>query len=189
MLIGEIVEGDLLDGFVGASIGLIVDAQPPFLLHRLALVVEVVLDDRQRAHAIGLEKQRRVELVRRHGFEVQRPLLVGRAVDRAAVADDGEQVLAGADVLGALEHHVLEQVGEAGASDALVARADVVGDGDGEYRRRVVLRDDHAQPVLQPRVGELDGRSRDGADGCGTHRDDDGEHSGCRRARHGALKK
>jgi hypothetical protein len=32
----------------------------------------------------------------------------------------------GTDVLGPLEHHVLEQVREAGAALALVARADVV---------------------------------------------------------------
>ena len=65
-------------------------------------------------------------------------------------------MLAGTDVLGALEHHVLEQVGEPGAPFALVARADVVVHRDREHGGGVVLRDDHAQPVLEARVGELD---------------------------------
>ena len=65
-------------------------------------------------------------------------------------------MLAGADVRGSLEHHVLEEMREAGAALALVARADVVVDGDGEDGRRVILGDDHAQAVLQLGVGELD---------------------------------
>ncbi len=64
-------------------------------------------------------------------------------------------MLALADVLGALEHHVLEEVGESGSSLSLVARADVVVDGDREDRRGVVLGDDDAQPVGERGVGEL----------------------------------
>ena len=56
-------------------------------------------------------------------------------------------MLARPDVLGALEHHVLEQVREAGAPLALVARADVVDDGDREHRRDVILGDDQPQAV------------------------------------------
>ena len=65
-------------------------------------------------------------------------------------------MLARADVLGPLEHHVLEQMREPGAPLALVARADVVVDDDREHRRGVILRDDHAQAVLELGVGELD---------------------------------
>ena len=67
-------------------------------------------------------------------------------------------MLAGADVLGALEHHVLEQVGEAGAALALVARAGVVGDGDRVQRSVVILGDDDAQAVGQARIGEFQWR-------------------------------
>jgi hypothetical protein len=82
--------------------------------------------------------------------------LVGRAVHRPAVGKDEVRVLSGTDVGGALEHHVLEEVREAGAALALIARADVVIDRDGEDRRRVIFRDDHAQPVFELRVSELD---------------------------------
>ena len=58
-------------------------------------------------------------------------------------------MLALADVLRALKHHVFEEVREAGAAFFFVARADVVGDGDGISGRAVVLGKDHAQPVVE----------------------------------------
>jgi len=41
-------------------------------------------------------------------------------------------------VLGALEHHVLEEVGEAGAAGFLGARSDAVDDIDGDHGNGVV---------------------------------------------------
>ena len=49
---------------------------------------------------------------------------------RAAGLRDDLEVLLVADVLRALEHHVLEEVREAGLADFLAGRADVVGDID-----------------------------------------------------------
>jgi hypothetical protein len=43
-----------------------------------------------------------------------------------------------ADMLGALEHHVLEEVGEAGAAGALIERPDVIPEIDGDEREAVV---------------------------------------------------
>ena len=65
-------------------------------------------------------------------------------------------MLAGADVLGPLEHHVLEEVREPGPPLAFVARTDVVVHDDREDGRGPILRDDDAEPVLQPCVRELD---------------------------------
>jgi hypothetical protein len=50
---------------------------------------------------------------------------------------------------------VLEQVGEARAALALIARANLITDRDGIKRGEVVLGHDHAQPVVEPGVGEL----------------------------------
>ena len=61
------------------------------------------------------------------------------------------RVRLGLDVLRALEHHVLEQVREAGAARPLVLRADVVPDRHVHDRRRVILGEDHPQPVRQRR--------------------------------------
>ena len=63
-----------------------------------------------------------------------------------------------ADVPGALEHHVLEQVGEAGLALDLVLGADVVPEVDGDDGREPVDRDDQAQPVGEALVGERHGR-------------------------------
>ena len=162
VLVGGIVERELVHRFVGAAVRLVVASLAALFLDGVALVVEVLLDDGERAHAVGFEEHRRLELIGRHRLVVERALLVRGAVHRAAVAEDGVEMLAGADVLRALEHHVLEEMREAGAAGALVARADVVDDGDREDRRDVILGDDHAQAVLQLRVGELDRGQRDG---------------------------
>ena len=155
VLVGEVLERELVADLERAAVGLVVDAEPPLFLHGVALVVEVRLGDVERPHAVGLEEEREIELVGGQDLVVERPILVGRPVHRAAVGEDEMRVLAGADVRGALEHHVLEEVREPGAALALVARADVVVDRDGEDRRRVIFRDDHAQPVLELGVGEL----------------------------------
>ena len=132
--------------------------EPAFFLHGVALVVEVVLGDRERLHAIGFEEDAEVELVGRQRLVIQRAILVGRAVHRAAVDEHLHEVLAGADVLGSLEHHVLEEMREPGAALALVLRADEVVHDDRIDRRVVILGDDHAQAVGQLGFGELDRR-------------------------------
>ena len=58
----------------------------------------------------------------------------------------------------ALEHHVLEEVGEAGLARDLVLRADVVPDVDRDDGREVVLGDDQAEAVGEALVGEGHGR-------------------------------
>jgi hypothetical protein len=67
---------------------------------------------------------------------------------------------------------VLEEVGEAGASLALVARADVVLDDDGVDRRGMILGNDHAQSVLETDVGELDLADRRGGHAQRSHEAD-----------------
>ena len=74
-----------------------------------------LLRDGQPAHAVGLEPQRELELVRRQDLVVVRAIAVGRAVEAAAAIGDEPEMLALGGVLTALEHHVLEQVREAGS--------------------------------------------------------------------------
>ena len=54
-----------------------------------------------------------------------------------------------ADVLGAFEHHVLEEVCEAGAPGALVQRTDVIPEVDGDQRQPVILMRDDREPIGQ----------------------------------------
>jgi hypothetical protein len=65
-------------------------------------------------------------------------------------------VLGLADMGRALEHDVLEEVGEARMPRLLVLGADVVPEVHRHHRREVVLRDDQAEAVGQAFIGELD---------------------------------
>ena len=129
------------------------------VLDDLTLVVEVLLAERveQRSHPVGLEPQRELELVRGKRLEVVRPVEPGRAVHRPAGGLDERDVLGLADVRRALEHHVLEEVREAGLARLLVLRSDVVPDVDRHDRRQVVLGDDQAEAVREALVGEGNG--------------------------------
>ena len=78
-----------------------------------------------------------------------RRVLVGVGVGLAADRRDDRGVLLGLDVLRALEHHVLEEMREAGAARLLVLRADVIPELDVHDRRRLVLVQDDDQAVGQ----------------------------------------
>ena len=60
------------------------------------------------------------------------------------------------DVARALEHHVLEQVGEARLARHFVLGADVVPEVHGDDRREMVLGDDDPQAVGETLVAERD---------------------------------
>jgi hypothetical protein len=160
MLIGEVRVEQLVEVLVRQAVRLIVDAQATLFLDGLPLVVQLVLRDVERAHAIGFEEQRQLELVRRQHLEIERQVDAGRPVHRAAVGEHLVEVLAVADVLRALEHHVLEQVREARQSLALVARPDVVRDVQGDHGHAVILHELHAQTVVERRLGEIDAHPR-----------------------------
>ncbi len=54
------------------------------------------------------------------------------------------------DILGALEHHVLEEVSEASQPRPLVGRPHVIPDVDRNQGQPVILVEDHLQAVRQP---------------------------------------
>ena len=136
---------------VPRPVGLVVDAPAALVLDHVALVVELLLGHRrqQRRHAVGLEPQRQLELVPGERLEVVRSVEPGRGVERAAGRLHQAEVLALGHVRRALEHHVLEEVGEAGLARLLVLAADVVPEVDGDERRPRVTREDDTQPVVE----------------------------------------
>ena len=95
---------------------LVVDAQAPLFLDHLALVLERRLVDAQRRHAIGFHPQHQRQILRRHRLPEHRRVVVRVGVALPADARQHRRVLFGIDVLRALEHHVLEQMGEPGPS-------------------------------------------------------------------------
>jgi hypothetical protein len=106
----------VVDDLVQPSVRLVLDAHPPLFLDHLTLAAERRIVDAQRRHAIGFEPQRQRQVLRRQRLPEHR-LVFGRVgVAAAADAGDDRRVRLGLDVLRALEHHVLEQMREAGAA-------------------------------------------------------------------------
>lgn len=130
-------------------VGDVVVALPLLLLHHVALVVEVLLVDRveQVPVPVGLHPQRELVGALGHRLEVVGAVEPGRRVEPAPLGHEPGEVLAAGDVARALEHQVLEEVGEAGAARRLVPRAHVDPEVDGHVGHAGVRGDDDAQPV------------------------------------------
>src|SRR5690606_34454311 len=155
-----------VDQVVGLAVGLVL-ALALLVLDHAALLVQHLLVDRaeQVAHAVGLHPQRQVQRGGGHVLEVVGAVQPGGAV-HVGGADQLErlEVLA-AVVLRAVEHQVLEQVGEAAAAGRFVLAADVVPDVHRHDRRLAVGVHHHAQAIGQ---GELLVRDQHLAAGRGT---------------------
>ncbi len=125
------------------------DVDLDLVLHDALLVREVLLRDREAAHAVGLGPERGLERVRGHDLEVVREVEARRAVQDAAVRLDELDELHLPEVLRALEHEVLEEVGEAGPVARLDPEPDVVVDGHDRRGGGVVGRQDHLEAVRE----------------------------------------
>ena len=140
-----------LHPLIPVAVRLVVDRPAPLVLHHLALVVELLLGHRrqQAGQPVGLEPQGQLQLVAGQRLEVVGAVEPGRCVEGAAGSLHERHVLALLDVQRPLEHHVLEQVGEAGLARLLVPAAHVVPQVYGHDRGTVVRRQEDAQTVFQ----------------------------------------
>jgi hypothetical protein len=159
--VGEGVEHDRRQLQPGeAAVRPVEHVDPDLLLDHVDLVAQVFLGQPGAAHPVGLQEQRALQGVGRQGLEVVGVVQVGGAVEgapRALYVSEVRQLL---QVFRALEHQVLEEVGEAGAPLRFRADAHVVHHRHADHRRGTVRREDHPQPVGQ---GEPLGR----IGGCG----------------------
>ena len=87
--------------------------------------------------------------MRGEDFIVVGPVEGRRGVQRAARLLHKPEVPVRRHVPGALEHHVLEQVGEAGFPGRLVLRPDMVPEIDSHHGERIVHVQEHVQAVRQ----------------------------------------
>ena len=138
------------------AVRLVEHVDPHLLAHHVLLVLQVLLADVQRPHAIGLQPDGALERIHGQGLEVVRVVEARRTIHDAARLLHQRDVLHLLHLRRALEHHVLEQVREAGPALRLHAEADVVDDFHQGHRRGVVFADHHLQPVGQREVVHRD---------------------------------
>jgi hypothetical protein len=132
-----------------AAVRAVEDVDPDLLLDHVDLVAQVFLGQPGAAHAVGLEEQRPLEGAGGQHLEIVGVVEVGRAVEGAAGALHVSEVRELLQVFRALEHQVLEKVGEAGAALRLGADADVVDHRDADHRRAAIGRQNHPKAVVQ----------------------------------------
>jgi hypothetical protein len=137
------------------AVGLVLEALAELVLDDLPLAIELVLRqavDRER-HAVALQPERQLELVRRHRLLEGGPVVLRVGVE---VAPSFFHELCHVPALGhvtrAQEHQMLEEVRQPGARRRVVLRAHVVPEVDRHRRRGVVRREQHLEPVGQAKA-------------------------------------
>ncbi len=131
------------------AIGLVLHVDANFLFHHVALVVQVLLGEIQVAHAVGFQPEDGLEGGNRRLGYVIGVVIAGGTVEGATAALDNLHETAFGSLGCALEHHVLEQVGEASASPGLQAKTHVIHDGQAKSGRAVVFRYHQGQAIFQ----------------------------------------
>ena len=143
------LEGDRADLLAEEAARVVLGAGAALLDDDLALGVDLLGIEQQVLHAIGLEVDDEIDLVAGDVDEVRRDVLRGERVVLAAVLLDEPRELLGSARRRALEHHVLEEVRDAGRAALLVARADAIPHLERHDRAAVVLEQQDAQPVVE----------------------------------------
>jgi len=147
--VGVGLEGDRVHLLEELGLRTVVGAHAALLHDDLDLLREFLGVDVQVAHAVGFELHHLVQLFLRHLLEIGGVVAAGEGIVAAAGGRDAFVEFAGADTGRALEHHVLEDVGDAGGAIHLVHAADAVPDHLDRRRGAMVFLDDDAQAVLQ----------------------------------------
>ncbi len=167
-LVGMDGEGVLRDRQgLEASVGIGQHPLAQFLLDHSPLRLEVGVVDHQRAHPLGLSPQQALQVVGGDHVEVVGEVVGGGGVVQPAHVLGQTVHVLGRHVLGGLEHHVLEQVGEARTAHRVVLGADAVEDLDVDEGCGVIDRGHQLQPVGQGALLILEWRDHDGGGSLG----------------------
>ena len=129
-------------GFFNQSIGLVLGALPALVAHHILLIRQLGLIEllKQRTHAIAFYPQGQFQLIGRQRLEIVGAIKICGAVDlRRARTLENRKVLVFRDILGALKHHVFEQMRKARAPRLFVSRPDVIPEVDRHQRQPLVF--------------------------------------------------
>jgi len=161
-----LAEEHLVQPLVGHAVGAVLVGLLALVHHHPALHLKHLAGEhgKEEAHAVALQPERQLHRVRGHGLVVVGAVQPGGAVVGAAHALQQVVELPLGRVERALEHQVLEEMGQPGAAGRLVAAAHAVHQVHGHDRRRAVLVADDAHPVAQRERAH--GKAQRGS-GCG----------------------
>jgi hypothetical protein len=144
-------EEPLVQPLVGQPVGPVLVALPALVDHHAALELQRLRGEHREkeGHAVALQPEGELQGVAGDGLVIVGAVQPGGPVVAASDALQDVVEVALGRVLGALEHQVLQQVREPGASRRFVAGAGPKHEVDGDQRRGAVLVRDDAHPVVQ----------------------------------------
>ena len=145
------LEGERAHLFAEESTRIVLGARAPLLDDDLALGGDLLGIQEQVLHAVSLEIDHQVELLRRDRDVIGGDVLGCERVVLAAILLDELRELLGTVARRALEHQVLQEVSDAGRPPKLVARADAVPHLEGHDRAAWIFEQQHVQPVVERR--------------------------------------
>ena len=132
---------------------------PPLLEHHVALGRDDVVGQHEAGHPVGLERHAGLEVLLGDLLEIGGEVRPGEGVLLPADRGDEFGELALGMGVGALEHQVLEEMGDAGLARRIVGRAVAVPDHVRDDGRAMVGNDHDLEAVLQREMGDLRGGS------------------------------
>ena len=127
----------------------------PLLEHDVALRRDDVVGQGQAGHAVGLERHAGLEMLLGDLLEIGGEIVAGEGVLHAADLGNEFRELALGMALGALEHQVFEEVGDARFARRIVGRAVAVPDHVGDDRRAMIGNDHDVEAVGQGEIRDL----------------------------------
>jgi hypothetical protein len=149
MAVGMGLEGRGHEGLEELGLGAVLGAHAPLFHHHVDFLGELLRRQDQVGHAVGFQLERQLQPVFPQGLEIGRVVPGGEGVLPAAGGGDALGKFTGGNILRALEHHVLQHMGDAGAAVALIHAAGPVPDLGHHHRRAPVGLDDDPHAVGQ----------------------------------------
>ena len=155
----------VLDGELGAAVGLVLVALPQLVQDDVPLQVQLLLvhGPREVLEPVGVEPQQSGQEGGRAGGEVIRPVGGRRRVVRAARGLHEPVEVAVRDSFRSHEHQMLEKMRESAPVRKFVLAAHAVPEVDGGDRKGVVRIEDHGHSVFQREF--FDGKALRGSGG------------------------
>ena len=127
----------------------------PLFEHHVALGRDDLVGEDEPGHPVGLERHAGFQVLLGDLLEIGGEIVAGEGVLLAADLGDEFRELALGMALGALEHQMLEEMGDAGLARRIVGRAVAVPDHMGDDGGAMVGNDDDVEAVVENEMRDL----------------------------------